>query len=356
MPEGSNLPIDTAPSRGSSRNLGQVRYGLLSRPSWKKILIIADYFSKFPYIFPVTSTHHFKDHQPSLWTLHSWRHTCHCDVWQWPSIQWRRIQKVCSRVLTSCTPHHHLISCTPHHHLISTSPMVSSRPWWRKSRTPTRKPMYIQMLKQEHYFSYKATPILDRSSFSYWNSSWMTCTRSSHFKTLKADQQTSDSAETHWNTEHTEGTVQQSTQSKGSMSAQNEWTSAVLSEQTRDRSPDMVYGNCNWNLGLWSLIHDPRPQLQSLRRNRAHLKAICYGGMSFQDHAVKKEEKKPEINSFQDPKPTKVKNCVLPDGHQLHQWQIHFLLWNQHTSDIPFITITSAAILTQVTIIFTSCI
>ena len=91
----------------------------------------------------------FQDHQPSLRTLHSWRCTHHCDVWQWPSIQWRQIQKVCSESLTLCTPHHHLIS---------TSPMVSSRPWWRRSRTPTRKLMDLQMLKQEHYFSYE-TPL-----------------------------------------------------------------------------------------------------------------------------------------------------------------------------------------------------
>ena len=50
------------------------------------------------------------------------------------------------------------------------------------------------------------------------------------------------------------------------------------------------------------------PNGRVYRRNRAHLKPTCYDGMSFQDHPVKKEEKQPEINSFQDPKPTKVKN------------------------------------------------
>ena len=50
------------------------------------------------------------------------------------------------------------------------------------------------------------------------------------------------------------------------------------------------------------------PNGRVYRRNRAHLKPICYDGTSFQDHPVKKEEKQPEINSFQDPKPTKVKN------------------------------------------------
>ena len=52
----------------------------------------------------------------------------------------------------------------------------------------------------------------------------------------------------------------------------------------------------------------------------------------------------------------KGKNCVLPDGHQLHGCQIHVIWWTWHTSDTPFITITSAAILTQVTITFTPCI
>ena len=51
---------DIVPSWGPSRTLGQVSNGLLSRPSWEKYLIIADYFSKFPYIFPVASSHHFK--------------------------------------------------------------------------------------------------------------------------------------------------------------------------------------------------------------------------------------------------------------------------------------------------------
>ena len=66
------------------------------------------------------------------------------------------------------------------------------------------------------------------------------------------------------------------------------------------------------------------PNGRVYRRNRAHLKPICYDGMSFQDHPVKKEGNKPEINSFQDPKPTKVKT-VLPDGHQLHGCQIHVI-------------------------------
>ena len=39
-----------------------------------------DYFSKFPYIcLPSGICTSFQDHQPSQRTLHSWRHTHHCD-------------------------------------------------------------------------------------------------------------------------------------------------------------------------------------------------------------------------------------------------------------------------------------
>ena len=86
-----------------------------------------------------------------------------------------------------------LTLCTPHHHLISTNPMVSLRPWWRRSRMPTRKLMDLPMLKQEHYFSYETH--LSQQIFllqlKYFMD--MTSTRSSPFKTLKTDQHMTDS-------------------------------------------------------------------------------------------------------------------------------------------------------------------
>ena len=52
------------------------------------------------------------------------------------------------------------------------------------------------------------------------------------------------------------------------------------------------------------------------RRNRAHLKPLCYNGTSFQDHSVKKKEKQPKLNSFQDRQPTKVKSVSFQQNNQ----------------------------------------
>ena len=42
------------------------------------------------------------------------------------------------------------------------------------------------------------------------------------------------------------------------------------------------------------------PNGRVYRRNQAHLKPICHDSTSFQDHQVKKGEKQPKDNSFQD--------------------------------------------------------
>ena len=44
------------------------------------------------------------------------------------------------------------------------------------------------------------------------------------------------------------------------------------------------------------------PNDKVYRRNRAHLKPICYDGSSFQNHTTGKKDRKPKVDSFQDPK------------------------------------------------------
>ena len=50
------------------------------------------------------------------------------------------------------------------------------------------------------------------------------------------------------------------------------------------------------------------PNGKVYRRNRAHLKPICYDRSSFQDHSVEKEKKQPKNNSFQEHQLTKAKS------------------------------------------------
>ena len=57
----SNLPIETLhPHEVPSWTLGQSPMDFFQDDFGKKHLIVADYFSKFPYVYPVASSHHFK--------------------------------------------------------------------------------------------------------------------------------------------------------------------------------------------------------------------------------------------------------------------------------------------------------
>ena len=97
------------------------------------------------------------------------------------------------------------------------------------------------------------------------------------------------------------------------------------------------------------------PNSRVYRRNRAHLKPICYDGTSFQDHSVKQEKKQPKTNSFQDHQPTKVK-CVSFQTDTSYM-DIRSMLFDE--PDLPQTphpspgSITPVALLTQITIIFT---
>ena len=59
--ESSNLPVETLqPHEVPLRPWVKIGVDFFQDIWGKKHLIVADYFSKFPYVFPVASTHHFK--------------------------------------------------------------------------------------------------------------------------------------------------------------------------------------------------------------------------------------------------------------------------------------------------------
>ena len=88
-------------------------------------------------------------------------------------------------------------------------------------------------------------------------------------------------------------------------------TSEVLNinEEVRFFPNKQGTGHPTWLMGTVSQILDcghsyiiTGPNARVYRRNRAHLKPICYDGSSFQNHATAKKDKKPKVDSFQDPK------------------------------------------------------
>ena len=142
------------------------------------------------------------------------------------------------------------------------------------------------------------------------------------------------------------------------MSAQGQWMSTVLPQQTRDmKSTYMVDRNCDWNLGLWSLIHDPRTKQQSLQEKQSSFKTHLLWWFVISRQSSEKRGKEAWNWLLSRLQASKGRSPVLQDRHQWNGCQIHDIWWTWHTSHPPItITIISVAMLTQVTFILTTCI
>ena len=121
----------------------------------KKHLIIADYFSKFPYVFPVASAHHFKsiNHLRELFAAEGVPTTVMSD--NGPPFNGDDFKKFAHEF--------DFVHTTSSLHFHRTNGFIEAIV--KKVKMPTRKLMDTQMIRQEHYFSYE-TPHLSRSSFS----------------------------------------------------------------------------------------------------------------------------------------------------------------------------------------------
>ena len=91
-------------------------------------------------------------------------------------------------------------------------------------------------------------------------------------------------------------------------------------------------GHTTWLTGTVSEILDcghsytiKGPNNRVYRRNRLHLKPICYDSSTFQTCTTEKEDKQPDRDSFQDPKPKKGENYVLQNRHSRHHSKSHDL-------------------------------
>ena len=148
------------------------------------------------------------------------------------------------------------------------------------------------------------TPIMADLPSPSRDSTWLSSSRSSPFKTIQKGQYTSDQAETHRTPRKTERTLRQSPQSQRSMCPQSQGTSPVLSQQTRHRPHQVDDLHSDWNIGMWTILNtwSRPPNGRVYRRNRANLKPICHDGSSCQFKTIqwKKGRNSPKDNSFQD--------------------------------------------------------
>ena len=290
--ENSNLPRETLhPHEVPPGPWVKLGMDFFQDHQGKKYLIIADYFSKFPYIFPVASAHHFKtiNHLRELFTAEGIPTIVMSDNGPpFNGDEFKRFAWEFNFMHTTSSPHFH------------------------------QSNGFIEAMVKKVKNAYKKTDgspnAQARALLQLWDTPILTDLPS------PAEILHGCPAQSFQDPQNGSTYVRfieiQNTQKEQFNRAHRAKDLQVLKvkEQVQFIPNKQGTGPLTWmtgtvteilNCGHSYMIQGPNGRVY--RRNRAHLKHIWYDGTSFQDHAVKKEGKKPEINSFQDPKPTKVK-------------------------------------------------
>ena len=247
-----------------------------------------------------------------------------------------------------------LTLCTPHHHPISINPMDSLRPWWRKSRMPTRKLMDPPNAQVKALLQLCDTPIMaDLPSPA----------EILHGHPAQGTVLSRPSKRVNICQIWQKLIKLQEKQKENFDKAHRAKDLCVLKvkEQVQFFPNKQGTGPVKWITGTVTEILEcgclymvQAPNGRVYRRNRAHLKPICHDCSYFQDHLVKKEKKQLKNNSFQDHQPSKVKSVSFQkDMSYMDTRSMLFDEPNLHQTPPTSPIITPMLLFTQITIMLT---
>ena len=151
--------------------------------------------------------------------------------------------------------------------------------------------------------------------------------------------------ETSWTARKTKRTVWQSPLSQRSVSPQSERTSPVLPKQDSHRPHQVDNRYCDWNIRMWTILHDPRPQWQSLQKELSSFKAHLSWQHLLSRPSSEERGKTAQRQFLSRPSGQPGQIHVFQQQSELHRWWsklyghlVHDVWWPRDTSNTPSIT------------------
>ena len=299
--EHSNLPVEMLqPHKVPPRPWVKIGVDFFQDHLGKKHLIVADYFSKFPYVFPVASTHHFKTitHLRELFAAEGIPAIVMSDNRPpFNGEEFRQFAHEFDLVHTTLSPHFHQSNG-----FIEAMVKKVKNAYKKTDGSPNAQ---ARALLQLHDTPIMADLLSPAEILHGHPTQGTVLSRPSKCVNIPQVQQKliqlKEKQKENFDKAHrakdlhvlkVKEKVQFFLNKQGTGPLQ--WITGTVTEILECRHLYMVQA----------------PNSRAYRRNRAHLKPICHDGSSFQDHLVKKEKKQPKNNSFQDHQPSKVKLCL----------------------------------------------
>ena len=297
--ECSNLPVETLkPYEVPPRPWVKIGVDFFQDHLGKKHLIMADYFSKFPYVFPVASTYHFKTitHLRELFAAEGVPAVVMSDNRPPFNIEeFRQFACDFDFVHTTSSPHFHqsngfieamVKKVKNAYKKMDGSPNAQARALLQLCDTP----ITVDLLSPaEILYGHPALgAVISRPSRRV-----NICQIRQRLVELQEKQKE------HFDKAH----------------RAKDLCILKVKEQVQFFHNKQGTGPIKWTTGTVTEILEcgrsymiQAPNGRVYRRNRAHLKPICHDSTSFQDHLVKKGKKQPKDISLQDHQPSKAKS------------------------------------------------
>ena len=287
--ECSNLPVEMLqPHEVPPRSWVKIGLDFFQDHLGKKHLIVADYFSKFPYVFPVASAHHFKTitHLRKLFSAEGVPTIVMSDNRPpFNGEEFRQFACDFDFVHTTSSPHFHQSNG-----FIKAMVKKVKNAYKKTDRSPNAQARALLQLCDTPIMADLPSPaeilhgcpaqgaVLSRPS--------------KHVNIHQIRQrliQLQEKQKENFNKTH----------------RAKDLCVLKVKEQVQFFPNKQGIGPIKWITGTVTEILEcghlymvQAPNSRVYRRNRAHLKPICHDGTSFQDHPVKKEKKQLKNNSF----------------------------------------------------------
>ena len=256
----------------------------------KKHLIVADYFSKFPYVFPVASSHHFKtiSHLQELFAAEGVPAIIMSDNGPpFNGDEFRQFSRDFDFIHTTSSPHFHQSNG-----FIESVVKKVKNAYKKTDRSPNAQAKALLQLCDTPIMADLPSPaeilhgrpaqgtVLSRPSRKV--NIHQICQRLVELQEKQKEQFDRAHRARDLRPLKVQEWVQffQNKQATGPI----KWITGTVVEILK----------CGWSYTIRG------PNGRVYRRNRAHLKPICHDSSSFQDYPVTKGEKQPKDNSFQD--------------------------------------------------------
>ena len=324
--DSSNLPVETLhPHEVPSGSWVKVWMDFFQDDFGKKHLIIADYFSKFPFVYPVRSSHHFKTirYLQELFTTEGIPTIVVSDNGPpFSGDDFKNFAREFNFVHTTSSPHFHQSNG-----FIEAMVKKMNHAYKKTDGSPTAQAWALLQLRDTPIVADLPSPAEILHGRLAQGAVIPRCPKWINMRQIwQRLIEIQDAQKRHFDRAH---------RAKDLLSSENQWASMFLPQQTRNGRSQLVNRNCEWDTWLWSFIHDHRSEWESLQEKQSSLETYLLWQQLIPEPYNSREGWKAQIDSFRDPNKDRKKVKTVSFQTNTVDFMARAMIFDQQSDNHP---------------------